>query len=144
MPLLWFGFVLLAVPRNGKRGDALHSRGNGVHGVEENQPLRCQIKIPGVEIPAELPLPAGQIPGVPCGFLLPDLPGCQMQQLFLPAAVRRKEGRQRRRIAGTQIPGVAPAAQQRPATVVRLLRLRVQTPEASLMTGYMINLKSEK
>ena len=107
----------------------------GVHGVEEGKTFRGEVKPHGVELLPQPPSPAVQIPGIPGSLLTLDLLSGQSQQAPLPAPPVRKKARKRNRIAPSQVPGVPPAAQQRPAVGTRLPGLGIQTPEAALVVG---------
>lgn len=73
-----------------KRGDPLHRRRNGVHGIEEGEPLVCQVETAGIEPPAQKPLPVFPVLGDTRLLLPGDLCCCQGRQLPFPAAARGK------------------------------------------------------
>lgn len=84
------------------------------------------------------PADALMVPGDPCRLLPQDLRLRRLHQPPLPPAAAGKEGGQRRRIAGGQIPGV-PMAQERGAPrKAALPGLGVQAPEAAVVVGDLI------
>ena len=107
------GRTALAVGE-GEDRDALHGRGDGVHGIKKRQTLRRKIEVLRVEMAPQQPADALMVPGDPSRLLPLDLRLRCLHQPPLPSAAAGKEGGQRHRIAGGQIPGI-PMAQKRGA-----------------------------
>ena len=84
------------------------------------------------------PADALMVPGDPSRLLPLDLRLRCLHQPPLPSAAAGKEGGQRHRIAGGQIPGIPHGAEAWGALKAALPGLGIQAPEAAVVVGDLI------